>query len=87
MTTATFHVYMMKAYRSEIALFRAEGVTAINAEQVEAPVNAREFWRFEGPGALKFFSNSSEAYGAMLDVLKMAPGEREARLYTVSVID
>jgi hypothetical protein len=46
--SCTFHVYSHRAYRSEIALFRAEGVTANEAEQVSAPASISWLWRVVG---------------------------------------
>lgn len=43
----TFHVYGHRAYRSEIALYRAEGVTAAEAEQISAPADTAWLCRVE----------------------------------------
>jgi hypothetical protein len=39
--------YGGRAYRSEIALFRAQGVTAAEADQVAAPADVTRLWRVE----------------------------------------
>lgn len=85
MTNATFHVYLTKAYRSEIALFRAEGVTAINAEQVGAPADTRRFWRVEGAGRPVFLLDGREAFAAFTAALGTAMGG--ASLAEVSTVD
>lgn len=47
MTENTFHVYGGRAYRSEIALYRAERVTAAEAVQIAAPASVACLWRAE----------------------------------------
>jgi carboxypeptidase C (cathepsin A) len=58
--TALFQVYVHRAYRSEIALFQAEGVTAEEASQYCAPAGTDSFYRV----GHDFYYDLSEALAA-----------------------
>lgn len=56
------HVYRNTAYRSEIALFRAHGVTAIEAEPVEVSDDVELLFMVEHVDAApSFHANSATA--------------------------
>ena len=44
------HVYDRRAYRSELALYRAEGVTATEAVQAEVPDGTEHVYRVSAVG-------------------------------------
>jgi hypothetical protein len=53
MSNSSFFVYGDKAYRSEIALYRKEGVTSEECEVVSAPAETAELYRLaSGHGEL-----------------------------------
>jgi hypothetical protein len=58
--TGLFQVYGHRAYRSELALFRAEGVRAEEASQHRAPAGANSFYRV----GHDFYCELSEAFAA-----------------------
>lgn len=60
---ANFFIYIDKAYRSEIALFRAEGVQRDECEMVEMPAGTRQIYRV---GELSFFESMADAARAFL---------------------
>lgn len=84
-TTAAFQVYGVNAYRSELTLFRSEGVTADEAEQVEAPIDARELYRVERSRCpLVITHDASAAFEAFAEGVRA--GNQDARFVSLNVM-
>lgn len=83
--TATFQVYGVNAYRSELALYRAQGVTADEAEQVVAPVDARELYKVDRSDSPLVITHDARAAFSAFEEGALAR-DRDVRLMSIKVI-
>jgi hypothetical protein len=77
--TVKYFVSIDKAYRSEIALYREERVTAEYCAIIEAPEGTKVFYAVEvKPGAISIWTDMQDAFEAMRQT-------KARRLHTIAV--
>jgi hypothetical protein len=79
--TASYFVSGYRAYRSEIALFRQEGITAESSIVVKAPANLNELFILEGA------RGGVTVWGDGLNGLKATQKRGTCRLFSVTVME
>lgn len=74
-----YFVSVDRAYRSEIALFREERVTAEYCAVIEAPEGTQQFFAVEWAASVSIWADMNEAFGVMVR-------EKAQRMHSIDVM-